>query len=416
MNFRQIQSSLSIIYDRTEKVITKSICLLLFVLVLFSCTTQKQFTHNKGHSVQSDYYSTIPFEWVRNKIIVPVEINGKTYRFLVDTGSSNAISERLQKELQYPILINQFIRDQSGKGDSLQIVEMKELAFGGVLFNNTPAIVFPDSTLLLQCYGVEGIIGSNMLRNSIIRFSLPEKTITVTDNSQKIKLNKKQSSKLWLTPMQSLPYFWVSIENEKKGTQLLLFDSGMKGLYSLSVKKYTNTFKKRKIFKPLGYSYGNNSYGLYGFAENDYHYKLLLPVMNINGMLLNNVVTYTTSNNNSRIGAEVFEHAIVTLDYINKRIYFEPLFEKEKDVYKKTYPVDPNLISNKLCIGYVWDENLLSEVSVGDQILSIDDTDCRELTPCDVLLNDLQSNKQDSMSLTIQKSNGDIHKIIIKKR
>ena len=38
----------------------------------------------------------LPLELIKEKIVIPVEINGKTFRFLVDTGGILEISENLQ--------------------------------------------------------------------------------------------------------------------------------------------------------------------------------------------------------------------------------------------------------------------------------------------------------------------------------
>ena len=63
-------------------------CFTIFLL-LISLTVLGQettFTFNKGEANQSEYFSIIPFESVRGKIIINVSINEKGYRFILDTG------------------------------------------------------------------------------------------------------------------------------------------------------------------------------------------------------------------------------------------------------------------------------------------------------------------------------------------
>lgn len=43
-------------------------------------------------------------ELIKGVIIIPVEINGKTYRFLFDTGAINSISDDLQEELGFNVV------------------------------------------------------------------------------------------------------------------------------------------------------------------------------------------------------------------------------------------------------------------------------------------------------------------------
>ena len=54
-----------------------SVCL----LVSFAGYGQK-VKFNRGRSVEKNFYAVIPYEELKSKLIIPVEIEGKTYRFM----------------------------------------------------------------------------------------------------------------------------------------------------------------------------------------------------------------------------------------------------------------------------------------------------------------------------------------------
>ena len=65
---------------------------ILFLFVSSFLFSQK-LAFDQGKINQKNYYEVISFELVNDKIILPVVINNKTFKFLLDTGaSSNYIS------------------------------------------------------------------------------------------------------------------------------------------------------------------------------------------------------------------------------------------------------------------------------------------------------------------------------------
>ena len=82
----------------------------LFIIGLFICChsgaqTRKEIKKYKevlrhfnellytGSIAQSDFTENVHFEYVREKILVKVYINGKEYTFLFDTGAPDMLSE-----------------------------------------------------------------------------------------------------------------------------------------------------------------------------------------------------------------------------------------------------------------------------------------------------------------------------------
>lgn len=385
---------------------------LLLSFIAFSSYSQQKFTLNEGDANQKGYFTAIEYESVRGKVIVKAAIGGKTYRFIVDTGAPNVITKALFKELNPTVLSKVQAQDGNGKVDSITVVRLNEITLGNVVFNGIPALVSNDS-FIFECHKVDGFIGSNMLRNSIVQFSSKDHKMILTDQSSKLALDKKYGSDLVLTPSQSSPYFKVKVKGENKGTVELLFDLGMEGLYDLALRHYS-VLEKENIFTVLAKSKGSRVMSLNGMASDTTLYQLRLPELNINGGYLKNVSVQTTASNNSRIGSDLLKYGLVTLDYKNKKFYFQS-FESSVDIYKKELPISITLKDNKLVVGVIWDETLKDKISLGDQLIAIDDINYSNVDLCNVITQPSMFEGKDQFTLTLQGSDGVIKKVTINK-
>jgi hypothetical protein len=377
------------------------------ILSLFPFIANGQFTMNKGGTSQENYYSVIPYKMENNHIIVSISICGKDRNFIFDTGAPFTISKQLLDELygKKDSLVN--VYDQSGKVKNYGIITINQINFGGVVFDSIPSLI-DENPFLYDCLNIDGFIGSNLLRNSIIQFT-PNKEIILTDDVSKLKLNPKDSLSLFLTPRQSLPYFWIKLEDRKLAEEEVLFDSGMDGFYDLSLSHY-KLFKK--VIKPISKSFGANTYGLNGIADDTLSYLLRVPLLKINNCSFQNITTQTTSSNNSRIGHDLLKYGTVTVDYLNKSFYFSP-FKKEVDLFKKHFPISSNYKDGKLIVGIIWSRKLKRKISVGDQIIAINNISYENTDLCS-LINDRFMKEQNEATLTIKRKDGSIVNIDIK--
>jgi hypothetical protein len=54
---------------------------LIFTLLLCFFNYGQSLKFDEGYCTSKDYYQEINFELVLNKIVIPVKVNGKNYRF-----------------------------------------------------------------------------------------------------------------------------------------------------------------------------------------------------------------------------------------------------------------------------------------------------------------------------------------------
>jgi len=382
------------------------------IVIIFSLAFRVQaqdFSFNQGGTAQTDYFIEIPFEWIRDKVIITVNLNGQERRFLLDTGAPVVITQLLYEELQPPTLLEIPITDVNQVKRKQIIASLSGIEIGELTFDEVPTVVTEDNDFM-NCFQIDGFIGSNLLRNSIVQFDLKQKKVIFTDNPTRLNLLEEQSTALELD-QQSGPI--LPIELNGKGNEELLFDSGSDAFYDMT-KDHYKIFKKRDIFEVISTGFGSNSMGLYGTEKGNKKYRLRIPTLDLAGTTFTNVVTDTNIDDNSRIGAKLLRYGVVTVDYANKKFYFEPYEDqKQIDAYQPKWNVSPIVDEGTLTVGLVW-ESVRKQLKPGDQILEINGKSFATISICDLILNSPLED-QETAILTIKDKRGRRKQVAIRK-
>lgn len=380
---------------------------LLLALLIGSFVFSQNVNLNIGSTKQKKYYEKLAIEFIKNKIIIPVEIQGKVYRFILDTGAPNIISKEIQGVLNPKLLESIPITDINEKKERLNVVLVKSLKLGSVIFENTASLVYDfNASPIFKCFNIDGFIGSNMLRNSIIQIDKKKRVLVLTDGEKKLTLNKKKSSKIKFVDDQSSPYLWVDLKGADSGKELLLIDLGADDIYGVSRKNYS-ILEKKQIFNVLGESVGASSLGLFGDVSKNSQYKLLLPTLKINNTELKNIITETTNDNNSKIGSKLLDFGVMTINYKNKRFYFKP-YSNNINTLHSDYGFSRTLKNNKVIVGFVWDEKLKSKMAYGDEIIEINGVKINQSKICDLITGNLELENKKTITLKIKSIDGTI--------
>ncbi len=387
-----------------------SVCL----LVSFAGYGQK-VKFNRGRSVEKNFYAVIPYEELKSKLIIPVEIEGKTYRFLFDTGAPNLIGHALNDQIKTNEINSIQVKDANDSKRPLQVVEIPMLAIGGVFFKNSPAIVNDSSSnFLFDCLEIDGIIGSNLVRNSIVQIDTRKREIKITNNEDKLALKGMKSIDMALSKGQSSPYLWISLKGEGKAKEQVLFDTGAQGFYDLSFQSF-QTLNGLKVFDQVETANGYKGLGLFGVAEPTLHYRVLVPEISLLGATFENIVSISTTAVKSRIGADILKYGKVTLDYKHQKFYFEP-FENRVDLSEELWGLSPTMKESSLVVGLVWEDELAKRVQYGDKILQINEIKVGDMELCDLLIKELPFKNKTNVKITLQDSIGQQQSFDLKKR
>lgn len=389
--------------------------------VLFFCTTssyaQNTISANQGYVEQKKYLTTIPYKQIKGKIIIEVVIDNKVRKFILDTGASTVISENLYKELNPKLLGTVEVIDQSGLKDNLNVVSLSEIKLNEIIFKEIPALVSKEAKMLFECFGVDGLIGSNLLRNSVVQFDSKNKTITMSDNPKSLNLKKKDANEMELSPNQSNPFVWIKLKKGKSfANEKILFDTGDDGLYLMSINAYKHIIgEKLDVFQTLAESEGAFSAGLHGTAEKMTNYVVNVPMLELNNLILNNVTAKTTYTY-SRFGSEILKYGKVTLDYKNKKFYIESYESiSEINLDKGTWAIDLILENEKAVVGIIWDKTLENKINVGDEILKFDNIDYQNMDFCEIIKSNTKVDKKTALLVLKDIKTGEIKNVEINK-
>ncbi|MDN3579360.1 retropepsin-like aspartic protease [Mucilaginibacter flavus] len=378
------------------------------LLIASACFAQN-FSYNQGGVKTPGYYEEIPFENVNGRIFIYPEIAGKKHKFIFDTGSPTNISKALAKELNLPVINKSSVGDTNGQRDSVATVKLPEIKLGNLVFTDIPSGTL--ESLLYKCWEVDGVIGSNMLRGSIVQVASDRHVLIITDQPDKLKLDPKHSVPLKASAGQSDPTITVKLNN--KVNLYLEFDSGDNAFMRMS-EDVMNQLTKYNAYEVLAKGYGANQFGVLGLQQNAEKYLIKIPEMKMGVVTFDNVINTTNRVSNPAIGSKLFDYGTVTLDFIRGRFYFDAN-DKVIDLNARQWSFEPAVVGDKLVVGVVF-EKAKDLIKPGQQILAIDDKDFSKVDFCDMLNNGRYIlGAKESATFTIKDEQGNVKKIEFKR-
>ena len=359
--------------------------LTLTILIFYASSIFAQFvTFNQGRIKQKHYFQEIPYQKINEHLIVQVTINGKVYNFILDTGAPLVISDKLYKELNLHSILSANMGDVSGERKKMKGILLPKMQLQGITFLNTPGVVLHEDAEWAECYGIDGLIGSNMLRNSVVQFDEQNKHIIITDKIDKLSLQANEYQEIKPAFWMSNPYIKITLQKgENKATvNNVLIDSGDGGdLFTLSLKELNGG-----VVDTIVESEGWFGTGVHKIYKNQNHLLLNIPELIVNGTTFNDVTVATTHDNTSRISAKLFKYGKTTLDYKKKRFYFEPFDSiNTNKPTENPWAIHLTFKNDKFVVGIVWDKQLESQINVGDEILSINGIDIQSMKLCEFM-------------------------------
>ncbi len=176
------------------------------------------------------------FEYTREKIIVTVVINKQPKHIVFDTGAPLLISNDLMVANNNPIAGSATVTDAGGKTIEQKIVKVPNLTLGNVSFKNGMAVVFDRKKIgILDCFDIDGIIGSTILKHCVVQIDVDKKIIILTDKVSKVDLKNAFKSKMKLDE-NSRPL--IKLDFGQQDDLTTLFDSGSDKFLPLSTEGY----------------------------------------------------------------------------------------------------------------------------------------------------------------------------------
>lgn len=319
-------------------------CLSLFLF--FLCLSN--FTYAQGKFVVQNKKGSdkIKFQLINNLIIIPVEINGVTLSFLLDTGVSKPIvfnfinvSDTLEIKNAKKI----FLRGL-GEGTLVEAYRSKNNVFkigDAIKFNQDLYAIHESNLNFAPRLGVpvHGILGFDLFKDLIVEINYANKFIRVTAPKKFQYKTCKKCVKFPLEFFNNKPYINVKVSiNDRQIPVKLLIDSGGSdslwlfendSLGIVSDKKYFNDF--------LGYGLSGSVYGKRSKIDEIILNKYKLKNANVAYPEPNSIVlAKKITGRNGTLAGNVLKRFNVIFDYRNaivtfkKNNYFKDAFRYNK--------------------------------------------------------------------------------------
>ncbi len=355
----------------------KKLPYLLIILFIISCGGLSK-TLNGGSIATNDYTEVINFNYDYNFALIDVVINQKTYTFLVDTGAPTVISNQIYKDLNINPANSTNVTDSQGQSNDQEVVIVPEVRIGNLIYNDIGAIVADLRDVFeFNCMEIDGIIGANQMAKSFWKFDYQNKEITITDQLDSYDITSYKDKLSFYTSPQKTPYIIGFVNGIKTR---FTFDTGFAG--HIDVDSDIADFKES-----IGYvKHGSSSVGLYDVKDSTSTRTIKADSLKIGSIEMGQQIVEL--DHGSLIGNDFMNKHDMVIDWSSNIVYLKKLNDFEK-AEKSSFGFQARFKDNKaIVVALIKEMNL--ELQLGDQLLSINNYDLKELndqTSCDVYNN-----------------------------
>ena len=268
---------------------------------------------------QRDFLVAVPIEVERDQIYVNLEINGRNYRFKLDTGASQgAIYDDVPLQgLRALGTIES--EDAAGNVRQMQTVQLPPFQLGPLTISGYK--VQRMSRRVVR-RGEDGIIGFALFNKGIAaRIDIREHQLTLTDRRNHYAYTPGEALKYRLR--KHVPY--INISPFEGVNDEVLFDTGSPLPYAVNAKKFAlmeNRYPEI-VSQIEGTTYGSRTIGHFG-TERSGEITLLRLHRLLWGNFAFHDIHCTTVNGGSHIGTKLLEYGVIVINPFRRLLVYQP--------------------------------------------------------------------------------------------
>ena len=377
---------------------------LLFLISLLSTSVVKAQIKNK-------ICDTIRYEFVHDKIIIPVSVNGVQAKYILDTGGRTGTMYDAALEMKATSAGFMKVSDMNSQSASYEEAHLKDLHIGKRFHvQQIKSLVLPINPFFKEL-GVVGILGGEVFAQSVITFDSRSKIIVLNYPYRPEKLKVTDG-----TPLLDKGEQRANILVKAGDTDIeVLFDTGADGFLLYSRKDYLQIGSKMKA-KVINTGYGIVAAGLTGLGNPVDIEKITIPQLYIHNKEFLNLGSVTTAMNGTIIGVDLLKYGKVVIDYMRKRFYFLPFESTATDLggAHPTWNVSILPRNERFEITTVWN-SMKEKVSVGDEVININGSSLEQCPMSQSAVEEMMNNIPGDTGYIIVRKEGIDTKIEIKK-
>ena len=303
--------------------------IILFGLLI--CATPLVFSQGSFRLPDGDKRDKISFKLVNNLVVIPVEVNGTTLSFLLDTGVKSTIIFSLEKQDSVMLRNTEPINLRGlGNGGVLKGLKSENnfLKIGeAVSEDHTIYVIFESSLNLSSRMGIpiNGIVGLDFFKNFIVKTNYRSKKIKFYKPENYSYRECRKCDVFDLHFYKDKPYidFVVGLNNAtKEETVTLLLDSGSSDAVWLFDPKGFLTEAPKNYFEDfLGLGLSGHIYGRRSRLKKVIAGDFELEDVNVafpNKEAIDSLGLYIERDGS--LGGDFLKRFTVTMDYPNKKV------------------------------------------------------------------------------------------------
>lgn len=291
---------------------------IFFVLLFLTITASaqgKRFFEN-GEAELKNPVEKINLTYTNELPFVKVNINGKIYQFLFDSGAPTVISTTIYNELNLKKKHRSKVTDSKKNKQEQIFTVVPEIKVDQIIFKNIGAIVMDLKGIEFECFKIDGIIGANQMAKLFWRISYSENSIEATKDLANFSKEGYETVFSFIPKPQKTPVIKANILDEKID---LTFDTGFTGTVRISNKEYDPKNTKVKFVE----TYGTSSVGAFGAGkpESSYYFKpneVLLDEQKFEEEIV-------STGSSSLLGNEFLKKFRFIMDWKNNKIYLNKI-------------------------------------------------------------------------------------------
>jgi len=347
---------------------------LLFLLSLtYGCAQMRGGYSLDFKLSKSEFADTIAIAYRNSQVLVPVEINGKTYRFLLDTGAGHAVvyDDQIFEGSQF--VGNIVSRDAIGRKDTVSMLTLPPLTLGTLTLTGCRATVQHRA---VRRRGIDGILGFDLMCKGLqMKIDVREGWLILSD--RKKFFDKEGGISMKYKIDYHVPY--LRAKPFKGYAETVLFDTGSRQLYSMNIQSFHKgeaACMKQNASQVEGRSIGRHAIGLSGTEPLGEVVFLCVDSLALGDYSFGQLHTLTTQGG-SHVGARLLEYGSVIFIPRRRRIVFQP-YEEGRRTLVGNEQLQKAIVNEQdlPVVGLVWErgEPYKAGLRQGDIILSADDT------------------------------------------
>jgi hypothetical protein len=352
-----------------------------------------------------DYKVKIPFEMRLGLIIIKVTIQGEEYDFLFDTGAPNVVSIELGETLGLKPVGKTNTRGSLGQRHKVDYANIDHLQIGGIHYTNTAAAIMDlNKAVVIECMDIDGILGANVMRNSVWQIDYQKQVMTLTSHTDSLIFSTNLDTISFTTQATGTPKIKIQIGDIVQSGVTL--DTGSGGHIDLHHGTYKSA-KGRQPNMPTAFGFGNSSSGIYGIGSPDTIVYFKPDSVKIGTIQLEDQICYASvTKTSSLLGTRFLENYIVTLDWGRNQIVLDSVKAYDNSVLE-SFGYKSIFNENELQVGFVFNSkgSFVNPLQLKDNIIQVDSIDFTHILKSDFcqLILDTTKSSTENRTITVKR-------------